>query len=115
MNETAQRLTNLFECGRLVEKELGPQSQTNLTVLGIGKVRENDNDGSHPVPLHAVQDINTASTRHTDVEDNDIGVQIADKLRGLRPAARLSNNFDTADLSQHRLQWSNENIGIVRN
>jgi hypothetical protein len=113
VNETTQHLTNLIECDRLVEKELGPQSQANLMVLGIGKVREDDNDGRRPVSLHAVQHINPASTRHTDVEDHDIGVQIADKLRGLRTAARLTNKFDTGDLSQHRPQGPNENIGIV--
>jgi hypothetical protein len=98
VDEAAQRLSNLFECDRLVEKELGPQSPTKLTVLGIGEVREDDNDGSHPVPLHAVQHINPASTRHPDVEDHDVGAQIAGKLRGLRTGARLTNNFDTADL-----------------
>jgi hypothetical protein len=113
VSQPPQHFANLCEFGRLVEKEARAELQTFLAILGICAVRQDDCERRCLLSFHALEYVNAASFRHTDIQDQDLGSQPADGLQGFRAGACSANNFDAADFIERTKQVLRENFGVI--
>src|SRR5439155_403777 len=98
LEEVEDNPRNLVELTRLVEKEIRAGIEAFLSILGIGKVGEDNDFGPRPRDLYGLEHVDPVAIRHPDVQNHDIGVQFLNGLYRLWTVGRAADQLQPADL-----------------